>query len=70
MNRTGPRPADLLTEVRIGFIRKGTTMTSWCKQQHLNHSAVRQALIGSWAGPKGRAMRRRVLAAAGITEVA
>jgi hypothetical protein len=55
---------DLLREVRAGFVMQGTTFSTWCTQQGINRSSARQALMGSWNGPKGRALRTRVVKAA------
>lgn len=56
----------LMQEVRAAFILDGTTYTSWCRSQGIDPSMVRQAIYGTWAGPKGRAMRALVLKAAGV----
>ena len=64
---TGTR---LMQEVRAAFILRGTTYTAWCRGQGIEPSQVRQAIYGTWAGPKGRAVRANVLRAAGVREVA
>lgn len=56
---------ELVLEVRIGFIRQGTTLNAWCRDNGVLIGAARQALIGVWDGPKGRAMRRRIVRASG-----
>lgn len=64
-----PTPAtghELLARVRAGFILKHTTLAEWCRGQAIHPSAARQAIYGTWAGPKGRAVRARVLKAAGV----
>lgn len=67
--RTPPPPGkQLLIEVRVAFIRRGTTLHSWCHEQGVNPTVVRQALMGSWNGEKGRAMRLRVLKAGGVIQ--
>ncbi|MFA5589819.1 MAG: hypothetical protein WDA70_03750 [Lysobacteraceae bacterium] len=60
----------LMQQVRAAFILHGTTYTSWCRSQSIDPSLVRQAIFGTWAGPKGRAWRRKVLTAAGVKEAA
>lgn len=60
----------LFRQVRIGFIAQGTTFGEWCRKAGLNHANARQAVIGSWDGPKGRALRTRILKAAGLKAVA
>jgi len=64
-----PAPGQsLFLETRISFIRKGSTLHAWCKKNAVRPSDARQALIGTWNGPKGRAMRTRVLKAAGLLQ--
>lgn len=58
---------DLLAQVRAGFLIQHTTLAEWCRKQGTHPSAVRQAIYGTWAGPKGRSIREAVLKAAGIT---
>lgn len=57
---------ELVQEVRIGFIRQGTTLTAWTREQGMRISDARSALIGNWNGPKGKALRERILRAAAI----
>jgi len=67
MTSAAPLPSkDLMREVRIGFIRQGTTFTDWCRRHDLHVPAARSAVIGTWDGPKGRAMRARIVRAARI----
>lgn len=61
---------DLLAQVRAGFVAKHTTLTEWCRKEGINTSAARQALYGTWDGPKGRAMRAKIVRAAGVRAVA
>jgi hypothetical protein len=64
-----PTPGrELLLQVRAGFIAKGTNYHAWCREHDVLPSSARQALIGTWDGPKGRALRARIAAAAGVTE--
>ena len=41
-------------------------MSAWARQHHLDPSTVRPALYGTWSGPKGRAVRAKVLKASGV----
>lgn len=59
---------DLMLQVRAGFISQGTTLTEWCRENGSHISNVRNALFGTWNGPKGRAMRQRVVKAAKIEQ--
>ena len=69
-----PTPTDartqLIREIRAGFILRGTTLAAWSREQGMDASLVRQAIYGTWAGPKGRAVKANVLRAAGVKEVA
>lgn len=71
MTRNVPQPSpELIRTVRIGFIRQNTTFTTWCNRNGVRTSNARAALIGLWNGPKGRAMRKRIVDAARISEAA
>lgn len=66
-----PAPSlELIRHVRTGFILQGTTLTQWCRENGTHISNARNALIGTWDGPKGRAMRERIVKAAKIRAVA
>lgn len=54
-------------KVRAGFITQGTTFSAWCRERGVNTGNARAALIGSWDGPKGRALRENLLDASGVT---
>ncbi len=45
-------------------------MKAWCIKNQIHPSNVRNALIGSWNGPAGQAMRQRVIQASGLKEMA
>lgn len=63
---SNPTPGlDLLRQVRAAFIVQGTTMKAWCRENGVHLSNVRNCLTGSWNGPRGKAMRQRVLKASG-----
>jgi hypothetical protein len=65
-----PNPSHMLyIRVRAGFVAQGTTFTAWCRENHLARPNVASALIGAWNGPKGRAIRERVIRAARISEI-
>lgn len=56
----------LLREVRIGFIRQGTTLARWCDENGIKRTNARTTLVGLWNGPKGKAVRSKILRAAKI----
>ena len=61
---------DLHKRVRAGFMLQGTSLTQWCRQNGTNVSNARGALMGSWNGPKGQALRNRIIKAARIDDIA
>lgn len=66
---TAPTPSlDLHLRVRAGFVSKGTSLKRWCKEQGITPSNARDALIGRWNGPKGIALRSRLVQEAGVKE--
>ncbi len=54
----------LLDRVRAGFVAQGTSLNAWCTENAVSYPNARQALIGSWNGPKGVAVRQRIVEAA------
>ena len=64
---TAPAPGlDLHRKVRAGFVSKGTSLKRWCIDQAITPSNACDALIGRWNGPKGVALRNRLIKAAGV----
>jgi hypothetical protein len=53
----------LFLNVRAGFVQQNTTFSEWCRKEDINRSNARQALIGSWDGPKAKALRARIIKA-------
>ncbi len=56
---------ELFLNVRAGFVRQNTTFSEWCRKKEINRSNARQALIGSWDGPKAKALRAQLVKASG-----
>lgn len=69
MTTTSPGQA-LLREVKAGFILQGTSVTRWAKDNGMHPSNVRNVLLGTWDGPKGRELRNRVIKASRIKAAA
>lgn len=65
-----PPGPDLVREVRAGFIRRGLTLTGWCRDHGIKVQHARLALLGGWNGRKGTAVRERLIAAANSTQEA
>lgn len=57
---------ELARKVRSGFILRGTSLTRWCRENDIDLSNARQALYGTWNGQLGKAMRVRIMRAAGL----
>lgn len=57
---------DLVRAVRSGFVLRGTSLGKWCRENRINPQNARVALLGGWNGPKGRALRERIIRAAGL----
>lgn len=69
MRQVAAQPGqDLVVAVRVGFIQQGTTLTSWCNTHGIRIGNARAALIGLWDGPKGKAMRDRIVRASKTTD--
>ena len=58
---------DLHLKVRTAFVGKGTSLRGWCMENGVPPQNARDVLIGRWNGPKGQALRRRLLKAAGLS---
>lgn len=64
---TNPTPGkELLLQVRIEFIKQGTSLTRWCTEQGVSHSYAHQALTGKYSYPAILAFRKKILIATGI----
>ena len=68
---TTPTPGlDLHFRVRAGFVAQRTSLKRWCRENDIQPTNARDALIGRWDGPKGRALRARLVEAAKVQEAA
>lgn len=54
---------DLLRQVMAGFVRRGTTLTQWCRANGESRVHARVALLGQRNGPKAQALRARLVQA-------
>lgn len=59
---------DLFLQVRASFVSQGTSLNAWCLANDIHPSNARQCLTGAWNGPKGRQLRKRILAAVGLNQ--
>lgn len=60
----------LLRRAMAGFVLKGTSLAAWCRENNVDKSAARHALLGSWDGPKSRQLRDRLVRAADVARLA
>jgi len=68
MNSNPTMPSvELYNMVRAGFVVRGTTLNSWCRNQGISMGNARDCLLGSWNGPKGRELRARIVKDSGIS---
>ncbi|EAA6342556.1 hypothetical protein DRE41_24440 [Salmonella enterica subsp. enterica] len=69
MNKNLTPSTALLSRVRAGLIENDTNLHKWCSEHGVLYANARQALIGAWNGPKGTALRIRLIEAAGLQAV-
>ncbi|KFB99144.1 hypothetical protein GTGU_04144 [Trabulsiella guamensis ATCC 49490] len=56
----------LLRRVRAGFVSQGITLHEWCVVNEVLYPNARQSLLGTWAGPKGIELKKRILHDSGV----
>lgn len=54
-------------KVRAGFVARGDSLNRWCRKNGVLRQSAEKALLGIWKGPKGQAMRQRLLREAGVS---
>lgn len=52
---------ELYLKVKAGFVMQGKTFTNWCRENDVNPTNAKSALIGAWNGPKGRQLRETIV---------
>ena len=57
----------LYNQVRGGFVTHGTTLAAWCRSEGISMGNARDCLVGSWNGPKAKALRIRMIKASGMS---
>jgi hypothetical protein len=62
-----PPSQELLKEVRAAFVARGSSLHAWAIEHDVKWPNARAALLGAWDGPKARQLRKRIIAAAGLT---
>lgn len=56
--------ADLLLQVRIGFLQQGNSLAKWCSENNVKRQWATAALTGRRNGPAARELRERIISAA------
>jgi lambda repressor-like predicted transcriptional regulator len=60
------QPGAILHEVIVGAFRaSGTSFETWCRKNGVHPSTARTATYGQSGGTQGRALLKRIIAAAG-----
>lgn len=67
INEIKPSP-DLYLQVRIGFVGQNSSLNKWCTDNGITRQNAVAALKGMFNGPKGIALRERVVIAAGLID--
>lgn len=62
-----PKGPALLTEVRVGLLRKGTSLAAWARENNITRQWVTDALLGRRDGPAAIALRERLIRESGAT---
>jgi hypothetical protein len=66
-----PKPKDqlMLNKVRANFIIKGTSFNAFCEANNINRRNAEQAILGTWRGKKGKALRSQIIQASKAKKV-
>lgn len=64
-NQYKPGP-DLYLLVRTGFTLQGTSLNKWCIDNDVKRQNALSCLNGLWNGPKGQALRQKLITASQI----
>ena len=59
-----PSDTNVLKLVKVGFILQGTTFKGWCREEGVHAGYAHDVASGKTNGPKARALRARIIAAA------
>ena len=70
MNVNNHTPSrDLYNQVRAGFIGQGSSLTKWCRNNGIKPQNAIHCLMGTWDGPKGKALRAELISESGIAAI-
>jgi len=62
-----PPGENLYVHILGAFVTKRTTFTEWCKNRKVPTSNAKQAIFGTWNGPKGKKLREDAITDSGVT---
>lgn len=57
---------ELTQEVRAGFIKQGTSLAAYCRDNNIDSSNVYKALRGKWNGKKSQALIKKLIDASKV----
>ncbi len=67
MNINDIKPGEeLYNKVRAGFIAHGSSLNKWCSDHGVHRQNATAVLKGMYDGPKGKALKNRLLVASGV----
>ena len=66
-NDLAPGP-ELYVRVRQGFVGQNSSLNRWCMDNGVNRHGAVSCLKGVWNGPKGKALREKIIKASGILD--
>jgi len=56
----------LIQEVRAGFIRQGTSLNAYCRNNGIEGKTVHRLLSGKWDGEVAKRKRKQLMDAANV----
>lgn len=60
---------NLYISVRQGFVGQNTSLNRWCKENGISRQLAEAALKGMCNGPKGQALREKLVDESGIAAI-
>jgi len=60
---------ELVQEVRAGFIKQGTSLAAYCRENGIEGKTVHRLLNGRWDGRKAREIRAQLIEAANVNAI-
>lgn len=68
MNKGKPKMTkeQLYTQIRAGFVTKGTSLNKWCKQNGYHRQNAYAAIMGEWTGEKATELCNLLIVESGV----